>query len=286
MKSILIIVALISSSYCFAQGDSSTSAETDEVPAKSTFTLGSVYSNNASYYGQRSAENTPYVALAANYRLKSGFYFTGQTFKLLNEKSSNVSAASLGVGVNFNLGENFSTDISYSHSFFPEHSPLLQAGNADNASITLSNNSWIKTSVTGDYAFGKSNDAFATGEVSKDINLFSIGKKDIVSISPSASIVAGTQHFYQTYKSQKKVRDSLLGIIKDPIFGNPPGNNDKQVEKTSFDILSYNFKLPIAYNRANYMIEAAYQLSLISNHVDIDKGKMNSFLTLSFYYQF
>lgn len=276
----------ISSGYCFGQADS-TGEATSSIPAKSTITLGSVYANNASYYGQMAKENTPYVAVAANYQLKSGIYFTAQSYKLLNENTSTVSAVSLGAGVGFNLSKNLSADLSYSHSFYPEYSPLLQAANLDNASIALSYDGWIKPTLTGDYAFGKTSDAFVTGAISKAINLFSIGNKDIVTITPSADIVAGTQHFYQTYVTKKKLRDSLLGIFPVPPFGNPPAdNNTNTVETTDFNILSYNFKFPLAYNRPHYLVEAAYQLSLLSNDVEASPGKVNSFLTFSFYYQF
>jgi hypothetical protein len=285
MKSLILITAMaISSSFCFGQTDSSAS---DNPPAKSTLTLAAVYSNNASYYGQRAAVNTPYAALAANYQLKSGFYLTGQTYKLLNENTSTVSAASLGAGVNFKIGKKFSTDLSYNHSFYPDYSPLLQAGNADNASIVLSYDSWIKPTLTGDYAFGKTSDAFVTGGISKAINLFSIGKKDIVTITPSADVVGGTQHFYQTYLTQQKLRDSVLGILTDPLFGSPSSSNHTDtVATTAFNLLSYNFKFPIAYNRAHYVLEAAYQFSVLSNKVQAGAGKVNSFLTFSFYYQF
>ena len=288
MKRLIIIAAMaISSGICFGQTDSASSTATDSIPAKSTLTLAAVYSNNASYYGQRAAESTPYAAVAANYQLKSGFYLTGQTYKLLNEKTSSVSAASLGAGFNFKLAKKLTTDLSYSHSFYPDYSPLLQAANVDNASIVLSYDSWIKPTLTGDYAFGKTSDAFVTGGISKAINLFSIGKKDIVTITPSADVVGGTQHFYQTYLTQQKLRDSVLGILTDPLFGSPSSsNNVDTVATTNFNILSYNFKFPIAYNRAHYVLEAAYQISVLSNKAQANAGKANSFLTFSFYYQF
>ncbi len=285
MKSIVLITAMaISSGFCFGQTDKAVS---DSIPAKSTLTLAAVYSTNASYYGQRAIENTPYTAVAANYQLKSGFYLTGQSYKLLNENTSTISAASLGAGVNFKLGKKISTDLSYSHSFYPAYSPLLQAGNADNASITLSYQGWLTSSLTGDYAFGKTNDEFVTGGVTKSINLFSMGKKDIITISPSANVVAGTQHFYQTYVREQKLHDSVLGILTNPLFGNPSATSHSDtVATTAFNVLSYNFKFPIAYNRAHYLLEAAYQLSVLSNKVEAGAGKVNSFLTFSFYYQF
>lgn len=287
MKSIILITAFaIVNGICFGQTDTITGEASTDTQAKSTLTLAGVYSNNASYYGQKAETNLPYVAFAANYHLKSGFYFTAQTFKLLNENTSTVSAASLGAGVNFKLGPKLTTDLSYSHSFYPEYSPMLQAANLDNASISLSYDSWIKPTITGDYAFGKANDAFVTGSLSKVINLFSTGKKDIITISPSADLVAGTQHFYQSYVTQQKIRDSVLGILPNPIFGSSPSEHVDTVATTAFNILSYNLKIPFAYNRAHYSVEAAYQLSFLSAKSQSDAGKINSFFTLSFYYQF
>ena len=285
MKTILLIFAItICSQFCAAQTDS---AAVDSASSKSTLTLAAVYSNNASYYGQRAEEKIPYAAVAVNYQLKSGFYFTGQTYKLLNDKSSTLSAGSLGAGVNFKLAKNLTTDLSYSHNFYADNSPLLQAANADNASVSLSFEKWLTTSLTGDYAFGKTSDAFVTAAISKQISLFSIGKKDVVTITPLANIVGGTQHFYQTYIKEKKIRDSLLGVLPISILGNQNSNRHTDtVETTDFNVLSYNFKLPLAYNRGNYVIEAAYQLSLLSDHVQASTGNVNSFFTFSFYYQF
>ncbi len=285
MKSLCLITFLaIWGGCCFGQTDSTTGAGSDV--AKSTLTVGVVYSDNASYYGQSAETKIPYAAIAANYRIKSGLYFSAQTFKILNENTSSVSAGSLGAGINFKLAKDFSTDVSYSHSFYPAYSPLLQAGNADNASVVLSLEKWLTASLAADYAFGKTNDAFVTAGASKGVNLFSIGKKDLVTITPSANIVAGTQHYYQTYVTEKKLRDSLLGLIPDPIFGNPSGTENKTVATTSFNLLSYNLKIPLAYNRAHYVLEAEYQISALSKLSQATPGKVNSFLTFSFYYQF
>jgi hypothetical protein len=284
MKTILLLIAITTiNGFCFAQTDATV---VDSTPSKSTLTLAAVYSNNANYYGQRAEEKTPYAAVAANYQLKSGFYFTGQTYKLLNDKTSGLSAGSIGAGVNFKLFKNLTSDLSYSHSFYPTYSPLLQAANANNASVALSYQSWMTASVTGDYAFGKTNDAFLTTAISKQISLFSIGKKDVVTITPTADMVSGTQHFYQTYIKEKKLRDSILGLLPVPVFPRPNSNHTDTVETTAFNILSYSLKLPLAYNRGNYVVEAAYQLSLLSDHVEATTGNVNSFFTFSFYYQF
>ncbi len=283
MKSLILFFSLsLSSLLSFAQRD------TAETATQSTLTLAAIYADNASYYGQKAAEQTPYVAVAVVYQLKCGLYFTGQSYKLLNDKSSGISAGALGAGINFKMGKKLETDLSYSHSFYPAYSPLLQAANVDNASLAFSyDKSWIKPKVTIDYAFGKTSDAFVTAGISKSINLFSITPKDIVTIEPGANVVGGTQHFYQTYITQRKLHESVLGLGGvPPVLGNPGTTSQTDtIASTDFNVLSYNFKIPLAYNRSHYLIQAEYQLSLLSNKVAANK-QINSFLTFSFYYQF
>ncbi|MCK7553666.1 hypothetical protein MKQ70_01075 [Chitinophaga sedimenti] len=55
---------------------------------------------------------------------------------------------------------------------------------------------------------------------------------------------------------------------------------------TSFDIISYNFRVPLAYNRQHMMLEAAYQLSVLGQKAQTGAGTANSFFSFSFYYQF
>jgi hypothetical protein len=288
----LFIISILAALYCLpaaAQADTALApAATDSIPAKNTLTLGVSYSNNANYYGQKAATKAPYAAFAATYKLKCGIYFSGLAYKLLNDTGAIVSASSAGAGIAFNMGKHFSADINYSHTFYPAYSPLLQASNADNGSATLVYDNWLNTKLTIDYAFGKTQDLFGTFGTGKQITLGSISKKDIVTITPSVDVVAGTQRFYQSYLTEKRLRDSLLGTVTGPILGQPGGQetSTKTMASTRFTVLSYNFKCPLAYNRAHYLVEIAYQLSVLSNKAQSNAGQANSFLSASFYYQF
>jgi opacity protein-like surface antigen len=290
MKLTLTIFTTFLSAACFAQADSTTAVvATDTIKSKATLTLGASYANNASYYGQRALESMPYMAASATYRLRSGIYFSGMGYKLLNDSGSAVSASSLGAGISFDLSKNLSADISYSHTFYPSHSPFLQAANADNVSASLTLENWLSTTANVDYAFGKTQDIFVTLGTGKFINLGSLfSPKDFVSLTPAVDVVGGTQHFYETYVTEKKLRDSLLGILLPPVLGGSGSGSSETTttSSTSFDLLSYNLKLPLAYNRAHYLLEAAYQLSVLGKQSETGTGKTNSFFTLSFYYQF
>jgi hypothetical protein len=287
----LLTTLIIAGLWCtqsIGQNDSTANpATTDSTKAKATLTIGATYSNNANYYGQLAEENLPYLAAGATYRFRSGIYFSGLAYKILNDTGSLVSASNLGVGMAFKISKKLSADLNYSHTFYPTYSPFLQASIPDNASAALTYENWLTSTVNVDFAFGETSDIFLTVGTGKQITLGSIGRKDIVSITPSFDIVAGTQHFYQTYITEKRLQDSLLGLLP-PVLGEPPsgGSTTTTTTTTKVDILSYNFKFPLDYSRANYLFEVAYQLSALSRHADSGAGNVNSFLSVSFYYQF
>jgi hypothetical protein len=291
---IFLFVAVLMNLHSVAQTDSlsktsagSAAENTDSSKSKSTLTLGGVYCTNADYYGQTALQTLPYVAVAATYHHKSGIYFTALAYKLLNDTGKAIaSAENISAGVEFKLSKKLSADLSYAHTFYPSLSPFLQAGNPDNASITLSYDAWIKPYISADYAFGKTSDIFTTLGISKAITLGHISKSDVIAVTPALSIVGGTQKFYQTYLKQKELADSLVGIVFQPILGQEPGNSSFTTTITAFNVLSYNFKMPLDYYRSNYVVEASCQFSLLGNSSEAGPGKINSFFSFSFYYQF
>jgi len=278
---LLLSIIWLCNQPAFAQTDS-----TQEENKKVTLTVGALYSNNADYYGQKAEVNMPYVAASATLKLRSGIYFSGTGYKLLNDSGNIVSAGSAGAGIAFNLGKKLSADLSYSHTFFPANSPFLQASSPDIVSGSLAYEYWMTTGVNVDYAFGRQQDVFVTLSTEKLISLGHLfSQKDLVTLTPAIQVTGGTQHFYETYITEKNLRDSLLGILLPPLGGNPPSASTTTVT-TSFDLLSYNLRLPLAYNRAHYMIEAAYQLSILGKKAASGAGTSNSFINFSIYYQF
>jgi hypothetical protein len=285
---ICLIISGLIAAQCLGQTDSTVKSDAlDSAKQKSTLTAGITGCNNADYYGQRALTNLPYVAAAATYRFGFGLYFTGMAYRLLNDSSHTVSAENIGAGIALKLANKLTADLSYSHTFYPNFSPFLQAANPDNATAALTFDNWLTSTVTGDYAFGKSTDFFLTVGTAKTITMGSIGKKDVITFTPAFDVVGGTQHFYQTYITEKRLEDSLVGAILAPLTGDQsPGSSSFTKTITQFNFLSYNLKLPLAYNRASYLFEIQYQVSLLSNKAETGAGKINSFLSASFYYQF
>ncbi len=259
--------------------------KTDTVPEakkKTTLTLAAIYNTNADYYGQTADRKLPYILANATVSFPFNLSFSVSSYKLL-DSTKGITATILGAGYDFSLAKNLKATLSYSHTFNATNSPLLQAVNSDNLSAGVSYKYWLTTGLTIDLAFGEEKDGFLTFSNSKEIDLGSITSEDLISITPTVEIVSGTQHFYQSYTTTERERRKLVGgVITRPIAT----TTTTTVATTKFNLLSYNFSLPLSYNRSNYMIEATYKLSLLGKKVDAISKAPNSFFNLGFYYQF
>ncbi|MBC7615712.1 MAG: hypothetical protein H7202_06565 [Pedobacter sp.] len=253
-----------------------------EVKKKTTLTLAAIYNTNADYYGQTADKKLPYVLANATLSFPFKLSFSISSYKLL-DSTKGVTATILGLGYDFSLAKNLNAGLNYSHTFNATNSPLLQAANTDNASANINYKYWLTTGLTLDFAFGDEQDNFLTFSSSKEIDLGSFTDKDVISLEPRIEIVGGTQHFYQSYTTTQRERGRILGGI----FQKPKVTTaTTTVATTKFNLLSYNFSLPLSYNRSNYMIEATYKLSILGKKVETVSRTPNSFFNLGFYYQF
>ena len=257
-------------------------AQQADSTAKSSLTLAAIYGSTANYFGQTTAERLPYVLSYAGYKLKDGVFFSASALKLLNS-SNGIAAVDLSAGYGFNMAKNLEGSLSYTRSFYQKDVPLLQAANENNINGELSLTHFLKSSLSADYAFGSQNDVFVSFTNSKLISLGSFSDNDFISLEPAISVIGGSQRFYQTYTTERERRRKLL----DPLLpGKPAEPETTTVESTSFDVLAYTLSLPLAYNRANYSLEASYNATLASKNVEQASDKPVSIFNLSVYYMF
>lgn len=264
------------------------SSTSDSLQAKKTsLTLAAIYSSNASYYGQTTIERLPYVLANAGIKFPTGFFLSASAYKLINV-GSGISGVDLTAGYEFKLSKNLSSGFSYSRSFFPDSSLLLQSTNLNMFSGELNYDwRWLTSGINADYVPGEQGALFLTFNATKSIELGSFSLKDYISLEPLFEVVGSTQRISTTEQVPSSPSGGNgPGFIRLPFTRNNQTPQYKTVEKTSFDLLSYNLKLPLAYNRANYALEAAYQGTILSNNIEGASQKPRSFFSLGFYYIF
>jgi hypothetical protein len=260
-------------------------AQQDSVQ-KTTTTLALLYNSNISYYGQATTEKYPYILANATVRFPMGIYLSAGGYQLLNYGPA-LSEADLGIGYSRDFGEKWTTGLAYTRSFFPSNSPLLAAANANNINLNASYaGSLLKNAIDIDYAFGKEQDVFITLTNSKEFDLGTIfNEKNFIAIEPAIEIVAGTRHFYDTYAIEEEKRNNGKG--KGASNAAPTTiTTINYIPKNSFNLLSYNFKLPFTFSRASYMIEANYQFSILGKKADDNLRSQYSIFGFACYYQF
>lgn len=281
MKLYLTILLFSISIVALAQQSVRDTLKTNDKP---TLTLATLYSSNANYYGQTTAEPLPYVLAYGGLAFKSGFSISGTGYKILNVDGAS-SGADLTAAYDFNLSRNLSAGISYTRSFFPDSSFFLQSQNLNMFSGKLGYDfSWLSTGLNADYIPGQNGGLYLSLDVKKSIELIAFNQSNFISIEPRFEVVGSTQQITSTEEVPPSNQNNGIGIIKLPGRQFNQNPEYRTVESTSFGVLSYNFKLPVAYSTRKFMVEAGYQASLISRDTDASFKNPRSFFSLGLYY--
>lgn len=251
---------------------------------KPTLTLATIYSSNANYYGQTSVDRLPYVLAYGGLAFPSGFFISATGYKILNVDGAS-SGADLTAGFDFNLSRNLSAGISYTRSFFPDSSFFLQSENLNMFSGKLGYNfNWLTAGLNADYNPGQERALYLSFDVKKSIELLAFNQSDYLSIEPGFEVISSTQRITSSEEVPSSNGGNKIGIIQLPGRGFNQSPEYRTVESTSFGVLSYNLKLPVAYNTRKFMVEAAYQASIISRETETSSKNPRSFFSLGLYY--
>ena len=281
MRLYLSILLLSIGLSAFAQEAARDTLKTNDKPS---LTLATLYSSNANYYGQTTVERLPYLLAYGGLAFNSGFFISATGYKILNAEGAGTGA-DLSTGFDFNLSQNLSAGISYTRSFFPDSSFFLQSQNLNMFSGKLGYDfNWLSAGLNADYNPGQEGALYLSFDVKKSIELIAFDQSDYISIEPALEVVGSTQQITSSEEVPASDENKGLGIIKLPgrRFNQKP--EYRTVESTSFGVLSYNLKLPVAYSTKKFMVEAGYQASLISRDTDASFKNPRSFFSLGLYY--
>jgi hypothetical protein len=265
---------------------------TDTTSKKQSASLGVSYGSDASFFGRTNEVKYPFYTTDFIYNTKSGFFVYGSAWKVFGSKPT-LDEIDLGAGYSYKLSKKFSGTFSYTKFLFSDSTQILKSASSND--IDWKNTfDWkvLKSSVTLDYLFGKSNDFFVTISNSHYFeSSFSVfDAKDYITFTPSFNIILGTQNFVQRFSHDH----NFFGDADDRNPANnsyvppppPPNETDYQNANRNFNILNYNIKIPVAYNRPHYTIEASYKYSIPVNVQGFLTTTNQSFFNLTFYYVF
>ncbi|MDN5284416.1 MAG: hypothetical protein JWR38_690 [Mucilaginibacter sp.] len=256
-------------------------ADTDTVIRKKSVSVLVSYGSDALFFGRTGPIKYPFVTGDAIFNTKSGIFVYGSVLKVLGYAP--VDEVDVGGGYFYKVSKSFSGAASYTRFIFNKNANVIKSASSND--INLKNAyDWhiFKSTVILDYLFGKSNDFFVTVSQSKyfETSWSIFDDQDYLSFNPSVNVVVGTQNFVQRYETDHKFPSAISPTIIDHADLLAARRNRE------FNMLNYSFKVPIAYNRPHYTLEASWRYSIPVNVEGTLENRRESFFNFTFYYLF
>jgi hypothetical protein len=237
----------------------------NKTPKKASFKIGVDYVTNNVFMGRTDTISTPIISTNLKFTFKSGIYLSGSLNYLPTRKKSKLDGVDIALGYDFDLIENLSGSVSFTKLFFAKTSTQVSSAISSTISGNLDYNiaDIITTSIGLDYSLNKqgvSNDVSFNFGLSHDFITEGIfGDKDILLISPIAALNSGTQNFYNGYLVRKNLKNAKRNAAEAKLF------NSYTTELSQFQLLDFEFSLPIEYKTGKFIFHITPTYALAEN---------------------
>ncbi len=261
------------------------SFESDSTTKKTrTLFFGLTYGSNSSFLGRYQTEILPYYSADISYKTKTGLFLSFLAYDI-NNSLTFFDEVDVMAGWNIDLSKRVDASVFYTRYFFTESTELIKASVANTASVSMGLDwSFLYSKITGHYIFGGSHDFFLVIDNSRYVEFPQIFRKDdYLALEPKIIIITGTQTFVNTHYINQGT--PLIRPGNGPSRGNPGSGGSSttpsttETSQTTFNILSYEFSLPVTYNRGKFSFEVTGRYSIPVNLLKGDTSVPQFFFT-------
>lgn len=237
--------------------DANAQADTTQEKTKPQFKLGVYYNSNLNYYGRTDSLRSSGVFPVAEFWPTKNFYITAAPVFVMNSVAGTTYAGTVStVGTRFGKEKVYSSNIYVVVPIYKNGSQLVQSALKAQA---VANYTWITKFINltagGDIKLSDRVDFGATAGVDH-IFRFDFKNRSVLVIDPTANLNAGTQQFTKTYYKRSEF-----------IFF-PPQAVTEQINR--FNILSYEFSVPIVFAKDKFQLIANPAYVLPKNLVNVE----------------
>jgi len=235
-KRILFVLLILVSANVLTAQDAKKETKT---PVTSYFKAGIDYLSNSVYNGRKDSIPMAYYSPLIGYYDKSGFFVSGTVSWLSSSSESRIDLFALDLGYDFTVSNKITGGIYGNKSFYNQSSTTVNSAVLGSLGAYLTYDPGVITLTGGvDAAFSKSTDMGVNGSLAHE---FSIGEEgNQWSITPTFTMNAGTQNYYQDYFQNRKKSLKALRI--------GPANTIKVTGSNTFSLLDYELSLPVSYD--------------------------------------
>ena len=247
MKKLFIFYALLLSSLHFAllAQNNKQSVKEKSSENKSYVLADLSYINDAVFMGRRDSVAAPYIFPSIGYYDKSGFFTDASASYLTGSEENRVDLFLISAGYMSN-SDKFSGGISGTAYFFNEDSYNVQSETVGDITGMLGYDfKAIEVLLSASSYFNKESSADIFVRAMIDRTFYAADNNLL--ISPSISINAGSQYFYQEYYNTSRL-GNRKGDGKGSMSSEPSVVSTVEIQEASkFNLLNIELSLPLQY---------------------------------------
>lgn len=261
MNKLILLASLLLPAISFAQQNTSVTPtdttntarqDSTKIDKKNHLSTTVSYQTRLHYFGRTDSIQSSGLLPSITLQSKVGIYATGTAIFVNNAiTSTKYVGSTIEVGYQLPSTKHFNGNLFYTQYIYDDKSLLVQSALKSQTGInTAFTNKIVNINVGADLKFSNQTDVGATFGLD---HLF-IYKKGLTNMAfafnPSVYVYAGTQNFSNTYFQQKR---NILGL---------PYTQQTTEKVTNFNILSYEFSMPIVFvwGKFNASITPSYVL--------------------------
>lgn len=286
---LFILLFLFTSSGAFAQNTTTEDPEDllDKLEKamsekQASFKVGVNYLSNNVFMGRADTVRTPTIITDVKYTFKNGIYLSGTVNYIPNRVTNKLDGGSASLGYNFDITDNMGGGVSFTQLFYTANSTQIGSaiGSTINANLNYDIESIITPTVSVDYNFlkqGFGHDIFVNAGLSHDFTIDGIFTgNDFFIISPTVSLNAGTQNFYDAYFVLKKYKLTAKALALESAVESLIIKRKNQLSQ--FKMLDYEFSVPVEYKMGALILSFTPTYAMSENKLPprVTKGMVNS----------
>jgi hypothetical protein len=238
----------------------------DKDDATSSFKFGISYISNNVYMGRTDTVTTPVIVPMAKYTFGNGVYFSGSLYFIPTKPKQKLDGGDIAGGYDFDISDAISAGASFTKLFYSSTSTQIASAISStlNANVNYDND-YLSPALNVDYNLnrqGINNDFLVSPAVAHDfITAGVFGTSDILLISPTVTLNAGTQNFYDSYLTKKKLKSKKLTAKQTEIL------NQYESKLGQFQILDYELSVPLEYKNGHFLFQLSPTYAVVENQL-------------------
>lgn len=255
---------LLNDSIFFKKDTVKKAAATDSTtPTPSHLQLNVVYESNNVYLGRADSTILPLLTPEISYIFKSGFEIDFSVGISLIAPSPHLNSWSLDGSYTFNPG-NYSGSVTVTIANYSVNSGSVNA--VQNGSLAYNSTytfSFIQPSLNLTYTFADHPDYQVSFALQQEFDFLHNGN---LSFTPTATMNASTQNYYNSYYQNKRYSISRPG--KPPLPANVSVSGEV-LNSGEFQILDYEFSAPVNFSAGKWSFDFTPTVAIPVNPADI-----------------